>query len=73
MGTLLSGILVNIMNDIEIFEMIERMEQFGGSFVVALSKAIRCADFYNKQRIIGAFPDYVEKYGPNSKFAVTAK
>ena len=60
-----------IMNDTEIFEMTERMEKFGGSFVAALSRAIRCADFSNKNKIFQAFPNYVEEYGPNGRFAVT--
>jgi len=52
------------MTDVEFFEMTERMEQFGGSFVVALSYAFRRADAFNRQRLLNAFPDYVEQYGP---------
>lgn len=48
------------MTDIEFFEMTERMEQFGGS----LSYAFRRADAFNRQRLLNAFPDYVEQYGP---------
>lgn len=56
------------MTDIEIFEMTERMQLFGGSFVKALAEAIRLADRTNKQKLFSAFPEYVEEYGPNSQF-----
>jgi hypothetical protein len=58
------------MTDVEFYEMICRMEEYGGSFVVALSYALRKADVRNKQRLINAFPEYVEEYGPNSKLPV---
>ena len=56
------------MTDIEFFEMTERMEKFGGSFVIALSYTFRRADSFNRQRLLNAFPDYVEQYGPNGEF-----
>ena len=56
------------MTDVEVYEMICRMENYGGSFVVALSQAFRIADPTNKQKLLEAFPNYVEEYGPNSKF-----
>ena len=56
------------MNDTEVYEMICRMKEYGGSFVVALSNALQSADRQNKQRLIDAFPDYVSDYGPASKF-----
>jgi hypothetical protein len=56
------------MTDIELDEMINRMESFGGSFVVALAYAMRKADWSNKTRLILAFPEYVKEYGPDSKF-----
>jgi hypothetical protein len=46
------------------------MEKYGGSFVVTLSSAMRLADSKNKQKLIDAFPEYVEEYGPNSKFTI---
>jgi hypothetical protein len=60
----------NPMTDIEIYEMTCRMEEYGGSFVVALAYAMRKADVTNKKRLIDAFPEYVNEYGPNSKFPV---
>ena len=56
------------MTDVEFFEMTERMEQFGGSFVISLSHTLRKADAFNRQRLLNAFPDYVEQYGSSGKF-----
>ena len=56
------------MTDTEFFEMIERMEKFGGSFVVSLAYAFRKADSFNRQRLLNAFPDYVQQYGPSGQF-----
>jgi hypothetical protein len=56
------------MTDTEVYEMICRMKEYGGSFVVALANAFQSADIQNKQRLIDAFPDYVSEYGPTSKF-----
>lgn len=58
------------MNSTEIFEMTERMLQYGGSFVQSLANTMRYADPSNKQRILDVFPEFVEQYGPNSKFNV---
>jgi hypothetical protein len=58
------------MTDTEIYEMICRMKEYGGSFVVALANALQSADRKNKQRLIDAFPDYVSEYGPVSRFSV---
>jgi hypothetical protein len=57
----------------EVYEMICRMETYGGSFVVALAGAMRKADASNKNRLILAFPEYVQEYGPDSKFPVPTK
>lgn len=48
--------------------MIALMEKYGGSFVTAIAQALRYADPANRQRLLNAFPDLVEKYGPNTKF-----
>lgn len=60
----------NTMTYDEVYEMICRMEAYGGSFVVALAHAMRKADSSNKNRLVLAFPDYVKEYGPESKFPV---
>jgi hypothetical protein len=56
------------MTESEVYGMIYRMKEYGGSFVVALAEAIRMADRTNKKKLIDAFPDYVQQYGPNSSF-----
>ena len=49
------------------------MERFGGTFIANLAAAIRFADPSNRQRIWDAFPDILEKYGPNGMFQRTAE
>lgn len=44
------------------------MERFGGTFCVNLAAAMRYADPYNRQRIMNAFPEIIEKYGPTGPF-----
>jgi len=54
----------------ELHQLICSMESKGGSFISALAQALRYADPTNRVRLINAFPDVVEKYGPNGMFAV---
>lgn len=54
----------------EVFQMITRMEKYGGSFVKALANTFRVADPSNRQKLIDAFPNYVNEYGPNSNFVI---
>jgi hypothetical protein len=54
------------MTDTELFQMRAAMNEFGGSFVRGLSVALSRADAENTQRILAAFPELVEKYGPGS-------
>jgi len=54
----------------EISDMISRMEKYGGSFVVALANAFKYADPDNRRKLLSTFPNYVNEYGPNSKFTV---
>lgn len=44
------------------------MRRYGGSFVNCIASAIEHADETNRQRLIAAFPDLIEKYGPGSLF-----
>ena len=48
---------------------IQRMEIHGGSFTKRLMAAYRAADMSNRQRIIDAFEELFDKYGPNGIFA----
>lgn len=56
-------------NDPSIYATIQRIETYGGGFAAYLMAAFKKADPNNKQRIINAFPELFEKYGPNSVFA----
>lgn len=58
------------MNTTELTQLIANMETKGGSFVSTIGTALRYADPVNRQRLLAAFPDLVEKYGPNGMFAV---
>lgn len=49
------------MNDKDI-DIIEAMEKYGGSFVVALAQAARRADSINLAKLKAAFPEYWEQY-----------
>jgi hypothetical protein len=44
------------------------MERFGGTFCSNLAAAMRYADPYNRARIMEAFPEIIEKYGPTGPF-----
>lgn len=47
----------------------EVMRHYGGHFCKKLADAYCAADFANKAKIIEAFPDLFQKYGPDSQFA----
>ena len=40
----------------------------GGSFVSTLAQALRYADPNNRERLLNAFPELVQRYGPNGMF-----
>ena len=61
-------IAIQFMNPAQLTAMICLMQSHGGSFVSSIAQALRVADPVNRQRLIDAFPDLVEKYGPNSQF-----
>ena len=50
------------MNNDEKYIMIQNMQKYGGSFVVALSECFAKADHVNFAKLSRAFPEYVEKY-----------
>lgn len=43
-------------------EVVGAMEKYGGSFIVALAGAARCADAINLAKIKNTFPDYWWQY-----------
>lgn len=47
---------------------IKAMQSYGGGFASALAEAWAKADMNNSARIEAAFPDLIEKYGPQSAF-----
>jgi hypothetical protein len=57
------------MNSTELHAMIVCMDSYGGSFVSSIAQALRFADPTNRQRLLDAFPDLVQKYGPQGQFA----
>ena len=52
----------------ELYHLTETMTKYGGKFVSSLANALRYADPANRQRILDAFPDLVQRYGPGSAF-----
>jgi len=44
------------------FEMTRAMRQHGGSFVRALAECFALADSSNLDRLVAAFPEYIEQY-----------
>jgi hypothetical protein len=46
-------------------------EQFGGSFIKHLAVAALHADPNNRLRLLTAFPEIEDSYGPTSKFYTT--
>jgi hypothetical protein len=50
------------MNDKEKYWMGQAMEVYGGSFVQSLKRCLECADSWNFQRIVNAFPEIIEQY-----------
>jgi hypothetical protein len=53
----------------DFYVLTETMRRYGGNFCTKLADAICVADSTNKQKIIKAFPELVEAYGPGSRFA----
>lgn len=57
---------IESMNEEDKFEfiesMIESMRRHGGSFVASLAECFARADTSNFQKLLTAFPEYVEKY-----------
>ena len=56
------------MTDSEFQTMTAAMLTYGGGFTKALANALRLGDSHNRERLMKAFPELVEGYGPNSWF-----
>ena len=48
--------------------MLGTMRRNGGSFSVKLADCLAAADPSNRQRLLDAFPEIIERYGPESIF-----
>lgn len=59
------------MNANELHATLLCMERFGGTFCSNLAAAMRYADPDNLKRIMKAFPEIIEKYGPTGPFQRT--
>jgi hypothetical protein len=58
----------NQMNDVQRFNTLRIMSNYGGGFVGALSDAWRLADSVNSAILGEAFSDIILRYGPGSHF-----
>jgi len=64
----LCPITIQLMTSTELYRMTETMTKYGGKFVSTMADALRYADPTNRGRILDAFPDLVQRYGPGSAF-----
>jgi hypothetical protein len=48
--------------------MLGTIRRNGGSFAVKLADCLAAADPSNRQRVLDAFPEIIERYGPESIF-----
>lgn len=60
--------LIDPNNDVVFKRTLRTMEAFGGGFVQALANCGYPADMHNRVRLVHAFADIFENYGPGSYF-----
>lgn len=53
---------MNKYSDQELYRAACAMRTFGGSFAAAIGEALQVADLSNRDRLVNAFPELVEKY-----------
>ncbi|WP_275272452.1 hypothetical protein [Limnobacter sp. P1] len=58
----------NAMNADQLIYAANAMEAFGGGFVSQIARAYYAADLGNRARLVAAFGDLFERYGPGSGF-----
>jgi hypothetical protein len=58
----------NEMNADQLIFAANAMEVFGGGFASQIDRAFYAADIGNRNRLVGAFADLFERYGPGSGF-----
>ena len=59
---------VNEMNDSQLIFAAQAMASFGGEFVRQIARAFYAADNSNRARLVAAFPELFEKFGPGSMY-----
>lgn len=59
-----------MLSDSEFFVTACAAEIYGGSFYRALGVALRHADRKNRERILAAFPEIVQSYGPGTSLYI---
>jgi hypothetical protein len=57
------------MNSHEHYIFAETLREYGGHFCKKLADAYCAADSTNKAKILKAWPELYEQYGPDSRFA----
>lgn len=58
----------NQMNNDQLVYAAQAMEAFGGGFASNIARAFYAADIGNRARLVAAFGDLFERYGPGSRF-----
>lgn len=59
------------MTESELHDTLETAITFGGKFMATLARAVHYADSVNRQRLLEAFPEIIDRYGPQTDhFAV---
>ena len=46
----------------QLYDIADKMQDQGGSFIRNIGGALRSADMKNKKRLVDAFPEYFEDY-----------
>ena len=58
---------IQLTND-QTYRLCEVMRKYGGHFCTKFADLLSVADASNRQRLLEAFPELVEKYGPGGMF-----
>ena len=56
------------LNNEQTYKLCETLRKYGGGFCTKFADLLSVADQSNRQRLLSAFPDIIEKYGPGSMF-----
>jgi hypothetical protein len=56
------------LNNDQTYRLCEVMRKYGGHFCTKFADLLSVADASNRQRLLEAFPELVDKYGPGGMF-----